>query len=389
MTTTPGWEPRPGPARGEPSRQTPRGGTGGWPAGDPRRQAGRDGAPAGRPRGGPGAGGQDGDRGPRDRASGGGPGWDGRDDRNPGPSFTPDRRTPSGSPNGYQRRRPPGSGGGGGFDGLEGLRGSPLLRWVGAMPVKVAVLVLAIATVLGIVFTLVAGHDPGFLIGLFITIGAAIATLGVRRGGVYLFFPLPALAAFVAAVLTGKIHDSQLASSTAGTAAGFLQWIAGVFYPMCAATIVVLLVGGARWLLSRQLVSGQFTMSAGRPGFGARPSPGGGRPGTDDSWSDADMIANRPDRPGQDRPRPDRAPWLGQNGARSARPQRPDRDPWGDPRPAADRNQPGAPPRPGPDTRGGRPAGPGQPRRPQPRDPRDPRPPRPQPRQPRDPWDNG
>jgi len=272
------------------------------------------------------------------------------------------------------------------------------------MPVKVAVLVLAIATALGIVFTLAAGHDPGFLIGLFITIGAAIATLGVRRGGVYLFFPLPALAAFVAAVLTGKIHDSQLASSTAGTAAGFLQWIAGVFYPMCAATIVVLLVGGARWLLSRQLVSGQFTMSAGRPGSVARP-----RPGSDDPWAGADVVANRPDRPtpdrpAEDRPRPDRAPWLGQNGARTARtarPQRPDRDPWGDPRPAADRNQPGAPPRPGPgpgpDTRGGRPGGAAQPRpsRPQPRDPRDPRdpreqrPPRPQPRQPRDPWDNG
>ena len=272
------------------------------------------------------------------------------------------------------------------------------------MPVKVAVLVLAIATALGVIFTLVAGHDPGFLIGFFITIGAAVATLGVRRGGVYLFFPLPALAAFVAAVLTGKIHDSQLASSTAGTAAGFLQWIAGVFYPMCAATIVVLLVGGARWLLSRQLVSGQFTMSAGRPGFGARPAAGGRRAATDDPWADADPSASgglraapdrpAPDRPAKDRPRPDRAPWLGQNGARSARtarPERPDRDPWGDPRPAADRNQPGAPARPGPDSRGARPAGPAQPRppRPQPRDPRDPRGQRPQPRQPRDPWDNG
>jgi hypothetical protein len=275
-----------------------------------------------------------------------------------------------------------------------------LLRWVGAMPVKGAVLVLVVATALGVVFTLVAGRDPGFLIGLFITVGAAVATLGVRRGGVYLFFPLPALAAFVAAVLTGKIHDSQLASSTAGTAAGFLQWIAGVFYPMCAATIVVLLVAGARWLLSRQLVTGQFTMSADRPGPRARPAPGGRRPATSDPWGDQDLSASPVSRPAKDRPRRDNVPWLGQNGARSARTARPDpeRDPWGDPRSPADRNQPGAPPRAAPDTRGARPAppgGPAQPRpprppRPQPRDPRDPRDARtrrPQPRQPRDPWD--
>jgi Domain of unknown function (DUF6542) len=268
-----------------------------------------------------------------------------------------------------------------------------------------AVLVLSAAALLGVIFTLVAGKDPGFLIGVFVTIGAAIATLGVRRGGVYLFFPLPALAAFVAAVLTGKVHDSQLASSATGTAVGFLQWIAGVFYPMCAATIVVLLIGGARWLLARQLVTGQFTMSGGRPGPGERPAPGRRGPAASDPWSAVDPAAQRGPRPGADRPRPDRprprsAPWLGQNGARSARtaqPQRPDRDPWGDPRPPADRNQPG--PRPRPDPRDGRPAGPGgpanptQPRppRPQPRDPRnqrDARPQRPQPRPPRDGWND-
>jgi len=277
-----------------------------------------------------------------------------------------------------------------------------------------AVLVLSAAALLGVIFTLVAGKDPGFLIGLFVTIGAAIATLGVRRGGVYLFFPLPALATFVAAVLTGKVHDAQLASSATGTAVGFLQWIAGVFYPMCAATIVVLLIGGARWLLARQLVTGQFTMSGGRPGPGERSVPSARRPVASDSWSDADAAGERGPRPGPDRQRPDRqgqdrqgqgprrpgsAPWLGQNGARSARtaqPQRPDRDPWGDPRAPTDRNPPGMTPRPGPDTRGTRPpgsasqGGQGQPRppRPQPRDQRDPRdgrPQRPQPRPPRDP----
>jgi len=279
------------------------------------------------------------------------------------------------------------------------MRSGPL-RWVGAWSVKVAMLVLAAGTLLGIIFTLVAGREPGFLLGLFITLSAAIATLGVRRGGVYLFFPLPALFAFVAAILTGEIHDRQLASSTAGTAAGFTQWLAGVFYPMCAATIVVLLVGGARWLLARQLVSGGFGMSADRPEPWDRPAPGSRSPVTDDAWTGQDPAAGRgpglfQDGPGQD-PRQDRAPWLGQNGARSARTarERPDRDPWGDPR-----LQPGASPRQRQDPRDGRGSGPGgaaQPRspRPQPRDSRDSRdardgrPQRPQPRQPRDPWED-
>jgi hypothetical protein len=347
MTTTPGWEPRSGPTRGESARPRPRGNAGGWPAGDPRRQAGRDEA---------------------------------------GPPPSP--------PNGYQRPRPPGGGRGplgpGRYDGPEGPPPSGVLRWIGALPVKVAVLVLAAATLLGVIFTVLAGDDPGFVLGLLIILGTIVATLGVRRGGVYLFFPLPALFAFVAAVLVGEIHDRQLTSSTAGTAAGFLQWIAGIFYPMCVATIVALLIAGGRWLLARQLVSGQFPMSAGRS------APGAARTGPDrsagtDPWSDSAQGADRaaPPRPGQNR-----APWLGQNGAssaRTARPQRPDRDAWGDPRGGADRNQPGGTPRPRPDARG---AGPGQPRppRPQPRDqrdPRDPRPPRPQPpRPPRDPWDN-
>ena len=86
---------------------------------------------------------------------------------------------------------------------------------------------------------------------------------GVPRS-VYLIFPLPALV-FVGAVITGKIHDSSLSSSAAGLAAGFTQSIAGIFFPMCAATIGVLVIGGARWLLSRQLVGGQFPMSENRP----------------------------------------------------------------------------------------------------------------------------
>ena len=93
-------------------------------------------------------------------------------------------------------------------------------------------------------------------------------------------------------------------SSTTGLGVGFLQWIAFIFFPMCAATILVLLIGGARWLLSRQLVGGQFPMSADRPATPAARAPRSGQgPRPDiDPWLDPD--GTRPSRPARDRPAP-------------------------------------------------------------------------------------
>jgi len=296
------------------------------------------------------------------------------------------------------------------------------------MSTRNALLAMAAGTLLGIAITLAAGSEPGFLLGLFITLGAVVGALGVRRGAVYLFFPLPPFAFFVGAVITGKVHDSSLTSSTAGlVVSGLLPWIADIFFPMCVATILVLLIGGARWLLSRQLVGGQFgggqfgggqfPMSADRSVSPRSPRPRsapGSRPDVD-PWATpntrvrrepaedprtadpraADPRAADPraarDRPGQ---RPGDAPRPGPDGARPARPARPDRDPrddrdpWGDPRAAADRRPP---------TRNAPPAAAPQPAfRPRPakpaqqgvRAPRPPAPPRPV-RPPGDSWDQG
>jgi hypothetical protein len=271
------------------------------------------------------------------------------------------------------------------------------LRWIGALSTRNALLALVAGTLIGIIGTLVAGSEPGLLLSLFIIVGALVATLGVRPGAVYLFFPLPAFAFFAGALITGKIHDSSLASSTAGELAGFTQWVAGIFLPMCAATIMVLVIGGARWLLARQLVGGQFPMSDDRPGSsrGPRPRPvaPGQRPDVD-PWTDPQATRTRPgQRPGK------AAPWPGPDGARSARPARDDRDPWNDPRPSADprtaadrrppsRNVPPVAPQP---AFRPRPANPGMPGPGDPRAQRPPAPPRPAPqrpaRPPRDPWD--
>ena len=196
------------------------------------------------------------------------------------------------------------------------------------------------ATLLGVLGTVVTGNEPGFLLGFLVFIGSVIATLGVRRSALYVVFPLPALANFIGAVAAGAIHDRGIDTSTTELGASFLQWIANVFFAMCATTIIVLVIAGARWLLARQLVSGQFAMSADRrpDGSGPRPASASGRrpdrgqrPGDRDPWAAVDPWGDR----------------AGTGGQRPARDQRDSRDPWGDRRRPADRSQPGTGPQPG------------------------------------------
>jgi len=243
-------------------------------------------------------------------------------DRGQGPRFIPGRapgardRSPAGqrAPRDDQGRRRPGASGydrrglpddfdgrprssgeflvsggvrsGGPPDGLDGLRSGGRLRWLGAMSMPRAVLVLAGATLIGIVLTVMAGTEPGNLLGGFIIAGLLVAVLGVRRGAVYLFFPVPALAFFVAAVAAGFVHDRKMVSSTAGLAAAFPQWVAGIFWPAVVATVLVLLAGGGRWLLKTPLVTSQSPLPAGPRGApgNARTSQGFRRPA--DEWAD-------------------------------------------------------------------------------------------------------
>lgn len=149
---------------------------------------------------------------------------------------------------------------------------------------------------LGAVATLVTGSEPGSLLGNLIVLGAVITALGIRRHAVYLLIPLPALAYLVLATATGVIHDSGAVTSTTQLGLSFLQWIGNGFFSLCAATILVLLIFGARLLASRQLVSGSFPMSAQRPAAG-RPNRAPLSP--DD----------RPDSRRDDRRRTSRAPW--------------------------------------------------------------------------------
>jgi hypothetical protein len=189
-----------------------------------------------------------------------------------------------------------------------------------------AVIILISAAVLGMVGTLAIGHDPGFLLGFLIIVGSVVAALAVRRPAAHLVIPLPALTYLVASVLTGAIHDHASDTSKAQLGINFLQWIASGFIAMSAATILVIVVVAARWVLSRQLVAGQFPMSQQRPAPGraprSRPAPGA-RPGP---WDDR-QGGNRGAPPGpaprgNRNQRDSRGPWNDRN-------PRDRRDPWG------------------------------------------------------------
>jgi Domain of unknown function (DUF6542) len=311
MSTAPEWEPRPGPTRGDPARRAPRGSGGlARDGAGPRQQGDRGGAPAGS-RGwetgpsftpGRGAGPRDGGPGgPRPQRGGQGrpaPNSDGYDRRGPRQDDFAGRPRSSGESRAVDRNGPAGD-----QIGFDGYRSGGPARRLGRMSTWNAMLVLAAGTLLGIIATLVSNQEPGDLLGFFIIVGAIGAGLGIRRGKVYLLFPAPALAFFAAAVVTGKVHDAKLGSSTAGLGAGFTQWVANIFFPAVVATIVVLLVGGGRWVLGRQLVIGQ-SLSADRPAPGnARPAPGPRRPAVDD-WADDNPFGDSPLRSAQPDPSP-------------------------------------------------------------------------------------
>lgn len=347
MTTPPGQDPRPGARRGGLGRSR-READSGWAdsgAGGPRftptGAAGGGGRPLRDPDGGFGR--RDGGdpRGSRFAPGGGGAG-ERRDGPDLAPSFSPRGGSQRGAVGG--RGTGAGAGAGGSFDDPwaserrdrardrsgrvpERTRGRvpvperprsgpPAFRWVGRVPAGLALLIFLIVAVIGAIGTVTAHRDPGSLLGISIIVGACAAALCIRRRSVYLLIPLPALTYLVLSVLAGYFHDRSLGMSKTALAGDFTQWLAGGFTDMVVATVLVLLIFGARLLVSRQLVSGQFAMSAQRapdgrvpPSLMSPPSrpdrdPRGNRPPWDDSaW-------NGRGRPG-DSPRGDRDPRDG------------------------------------------------------------------------------
>jgi hypothetical protein len=122
----------------------------------------------------------------------------------------------------------------------------PTPRW-GGLPFGRGIVLVAATTALGTVITVVAGRDPGFVLGFFLIIGAIAASFAVRPGAVYRIIPAPALAYLVGAIIAGIIHEGGTDTSRTAIALGAAQWIASGFLAMTAATVLVILIGVIRW----------------------------------------------------------------------------------------------------------------------------------------------
>jgi hypothetical protein len=261
----------------------------------------------------------------------------------PGGAGAPRRNQPGGLDDGFRAGQPRTGRPPGGPDDQLRSRRPPALRWLGSTPTRGAVYILLAAALLGVVGTVLTGREPGFWLGFCTVVGSIIAALAIRRRRLYMLIPLPALVLFFGAAVTGAIHDRGVDTSTTEIGVNFLQWIADVFFAMCAATILVLVIAGGRWLLSRQLVAGQFPMSGGGAGNGARPRPGPsprpaapspGREPRDDggaatSWNGRGLRPSREQGPNRGAP-PDRRGTSDQrdNGDRWSSNGRGDRPSW-------------------------------------------------------------
>jgi hypothetical protein len=143
---------------------------------------------------------------------------------------------------------------------------SPAPRSWGSLPGKVGVGVVVAAAALGAFVTAVTGSEPGTTLGAFVIVGTAVAVLAVRPRSAYLIIPAPALAYVAAAAAAGliEIHDRATGASLATVAVSALQWFAGGFLAMSAATALAMAVAARRWLRSRRRPPGP-----GYPGPGA------------------------------------------------------------------------------------------------------------------------
>ncbi len=118
------------------------------------------------------------------------------------------------------------------------------------MPGRLGVVVIVVAVLVGTVITVLAGSDPGLILGGFLIAGTVLGALVVRPGGGYLLFPVPAVAYVVAAVTAGLIHDRTVDASYTGLALSAVQWIASGFIAMSVATALAIAIAALRWARS-------------------------------------------------------------------------------------------------------------------------------------------
>jgi hypothetical protein len=130
----------------------------------------------------------------------------------------------------------------------------PAPHWWGSRPGRLGVLLVIVGTLAGLLGTVLAGSEPGVVLGAGLIVGTVAGAVAVRPRASHLIIPVPALAYVVAAVLAGFIHDHAIDTSRTELAVGLTQWVAGGFLIMIAATLLAIAIAAIRWLGSRHTV---------------------------------------------------------------------------------------------------------------------------------------
>jgi uncharacterized protein DUF6542 len=120
----------------------------------------------------------------------------------------------------------------------------------GTRPSRLGPITVIFGALAGGLLTILAGFEPGWLLGLFVIIATAAGATAVRRTSAYLIIPVPAVAYFVVAMIAGLIHDRAADNSRAVLAVNALQWMASGFFWMCLATALAVTIAIGRWLMT-------------------------------------------------------------------------------------------------------------------------------------------
>jgi len=141
------------------------------------------------------------------------------------------------------------------------------------------IFIVAAATLLGMIGTLLAKKDPGGVLGALIVLGTIAAVLAVQYRSAYTLIPAPALAYVIGAILTGYIHDRAADTSHTLLALHAAEWIGAGFLWMSAGTVAAILLAGGRWLWERRDLLTDRGRVATAPGGPRGPQGGPPRPG--------------------------------------------------------------------------------------------------------------
>jgi len=121
---------------------------------------------------------------------------------------------------------------------------------LGSRAGRFGVLMVIGSSALGALATVLAGREPGTLLGVFLVVGTVVGTLVVRPRASHLIIPAPAPAYLAAALAAGMLRGGTPTMSRTNLAVNALQWTAGGFLPMVVATVLSAAIAAARWRLA-------------------------------------------------------------------------------------------------------------------------------------------